>query len=155
MSIYSPVDLTRSRLFYLGLDIHFDTPTETLHTIVLGIVKYLWGQSVFVMEKGKTYDSIFSPHLQSISIDGLTTDAVPNYIFTNQGSLNGKHFKLLVQTVVFCVHDLVSRALYDCWRAAARLTVLLWYTTIHDMGIYEASLSMPDFTIYSVFFRPN
>lgn len=124
-----------------GLDVHIDTPTETLHTILLGVVKYLWGQSVFVMDKSKTFDT-FTTRLRSISINGLATDPVPNYIFTNRGSLNGKHFKLLGQKFTFCLHDLVSHELYDCWRTVGRLTVLLWYSTIHDVGAYMVCFSI-------------
>ncbi|QRV78439.1 hypothetical protein RhiJN_06454 [Ceratobasidium sp. AG-Ba] len=129
-----------------GFDVHIDTPTETLHTILLGIVKYLWGQSVFVMEKKKQFDT-FSVRLRSIFVDGLSSHPVPNYIFTNQGSLNGKHLKLLVQTVPFCLYDLVSQDLYHSWRTIGRLTVLVWYSTIHDMGAYliELQAAIDDF----------
>ncbi|QRW07133.1 hypothetical protein RhiLY_06132 [Ceratobasidium sp. AG-Ba] len=134
-------------LLYLpGFDVHIDTPTETLHTILLGVVKYLWGQSVFVMDKKKQFDT-FSVRLRSIFVDGLSSHPVPNYIFTNQGSLNGKHLKSLVQTVPFCLYDLVSQDLYDSWRTIGRLTVLVWYSTIHDMGAYliELQAAIDDF----------
>ncbi|KAF8599210.1 hypothetical protein BDV93DRAFT_498019 [Ceratobasidium sp. AG-I] len=126
-------------LLYPHLDVHIDTPTETLHTILLGVVKYLWGQSVFVMDKSKSFDT-FTARLRSISADGLATDPVPNYIFTNRGSLNGKHLKLLVQIIMFGLYDLVSLELYNCWRSVGRLTVLLWYSTIHDVDAYTAEL---------------
>jgi hypothetical protein len=43
-------------LFYKGVDMHCDTPTEILHTIILGVVKYFWGQSVYMIAKAKQFD---------------------------------------------------------------------------------------------------
>ncbi|KAG9127968.1 hypothetical protein FRC07_006758 [Ceratobasidium sp. 392] len=97
--------------------------------------------AVYVMEKSKTFE-IFSARLRSLSTYGLLSSPVPNYIFTNRGSLNGKHLKVLGQTMAFCISDLVSRDLYDCWRTIGRLMVLLWYSTIDDLDAYNAELTI-------------
>ncbi|KAI6095149.1 hypothetical protein F5141DRAFT_1013825 [Pisolithus sp. B1] len=39
-------DMLNPLLGMEGINIHMDTPTEILHTILLGIVKYFWGQTV-------------------------------------------------------------------------------------------------------------
>jgi hypothetical protein len=124
--------------FPLGLDIHIDTPTETLHTILLGVVKYLWGQAMFVMDKGKSFER-FAARLRCIAVNGLQTGPVPDYILTNRGSLNGKHFKVLVQTAIFCLYGLVSADLFNCWYTLGRLTVLLWYSSIRNVDAYIVS----------------
>ncbi|KAG1900387.1 uncharacterized protein F5891DRAFT_1128572 [Suillus fuscotomentosus] len=40
-----------------GVNIHQDTPTEILHTILLGIVKYFWGQTAWILDKGHLLDT--------------------------------------------------------------------------------------------------
>jgi hypothetical protein len=124
--------------YVLGLDVHIDTPTETLHTIFLGVIKYLWGQSTFVMEKNKSFDR-FASRLRSVAVDGLQTGPVPSYIWSNRGSLNGKHFKILGQVAIFCLHGLVSNELLNCWYALGRVVVLVWYSEIRDIDAYIVS----------------
>ncbi|KAJ6558706.1 hypothetical protein B0H10DRAFT_2369906, partial [Mycena sp. CBHHK59/15] len=53
-----------------GIDMHKDTPTEILHTVLLGVVKYYWGQTVWLLEKGKDF-ALFQTRLNSILADGL------------------------------------------------------------------------------------
>ncbi|KAG9080550.1 hypothetical protein FRC06_006451, partial [Ceratobasidium sp. 370] len=119
-----------------GLDIHIDMPTEILHTLLLGIAKYLWVEAVHVMDKNKTFD-LFCTRLCSVSTTGLNTDRlIPNYICTNQGSLNGKHFKILVQTIVFGFYGLIPNALRAAWCSLSRLVVLVWYSSIDNLAAY-------------------
>ncbi|ETW80535.1 hypothetical protein HETIRDRAFT_320848 [Heterobasidion irregulare TC 32-1] len=123
-----------------GVDIHKDTPTEILHTILLGIVKYFWGQTVFFLEKAKQFH-IFQICLNSIASDGLNIPAIPaDYICQYKGALIGKHFKTLSQIMAFTIYDLVPQNVLDAWLLISRLTVMLWHTEIDDMNVYLAKL---------------
>ncbi|KAI0696351.1 hypothetical protein BC835DRAFT_1405975 [Cytidiella melzeri] len=106
-----------------GVNIHLDTLTEILHTILLGIVKYFWGQTVFILEKSK---------LLSV----LQSWMDPDYMCRYRGSLIGKHFKSLAQVMPFLVYDLVPQIVVDGWNVIGELVVLLWHTTIEDCKKY-------------------
>ncbi|KAG2149224.1 hypothetical protein DEU56DRAFT_705213, partial [Suillus clintonianus] len=67
-----------------------------LHTLLLGVVKYCWGQTVNLLEKVKLLD-LFQTHLDSIAKDRLNALCLnANYICHYKGSLIGKHSKSLM-----------------------------------------------------------
>ncbi|KAF8430572.1 hypothetical protein L210DRAFT_1019310 [Boletus edulis BED1] len=124
-----------------GLDIHKDTPTEILHTILLGVVKYFWGQTAYILDKANLLDK-FRMRLESIEKDGLNTPSfAADYIVRYKGGLVGKHFKSLAQLMAFLVYDLVPQSVLDAWVLIGRLVVLLWHTSIDDLESYLATLS--------------
>lgn len=102
-----------------GFNVHQDTPTEILHTVLLGVVKYFWGQSVYLLEKAKLLD-IFQVCLDSIKKAGLI----------------GKHFKSLAQVMPFLIQDLLLRMVLDGWTCIGELVVYVWHTEIDDIEIY-------------------
>ncbi|KAF8158144.1 hypothetical protein B0H34DRAFT_782741 [Crassisporium funariophilum] len=115
------------------VDISQDTPTEILHTILLGVVKYFWGQTVFVLERDKQFD-LFQAHLNSIVEGGLNVPEITaNYMCHYCGGLIGKHFKTLAQVMAFT--DILN-----AWLILGRLIVLLWHTEIKDIDQYTAEV---------------
>lgn len=131
--------LTRSA----GIDIHRDTPTEILHTILLGVVKYFWGQTAFLLDKSKSLD-LFQSRLQSIDRDALNIPSLnAQYICHYKGALIGKHFKSLAQVMPFIIHDLVPQSVVNGWTVMGELVVLLWHTKIDDTEVYLVSASSP------------
>ncbi|KAG0693274.1 hypothetical protein DFH29DRAFT_985530 [Suillus ampliporus] len=102
------------------ISMHLDTPTEILHTILLGIVKYFWGQTVFLLEKAKLLH-IFQSRLESDK-DGLNAPSLnADYICHYKGSLIGKHFKSLAQVMPFLIHDLIPRTVVNGWTVMENL----------------------------------
>lgn len=119
-----------------GVNIHLDTPTEILHTVLLGVVKYFWGQTIFLIEKAKLLD-IFHSRLDSIERDALNAPSLnANYMCSYKGSLIGKHFKSLAQVMPFVIYDLVLQDVVDGWTTMGELVVLLWHTKITNLEVY-------------------
>jgi hypothetical protein len=116
-----------------------DTPTEILHTILLGVVKYFWGQTVCLLDKTHSF-TVFQARLASVDTIGLNLPKFnADYICKYKGGLIGKHFKSLAQVMPFLIYDLVPRNVYDGWLAIGTLVVLLWHTEIENTEEYLVS----------------
>lgn len=120
----------------LELNIHLDAPTEILHTVLLGIVKYFWGQTMYIICKNRKLQ-LFQARLESVSADGLNIPRImATYICQYRSSLIGKHFKTIMQIMPTIIYDLVNRDLLDAWLLTGRLAVLLWHTEIKNIDTY-------------------
>jgi len=123
-------------VYVSGLDVHEDTPIEILHTVLLGVVKYFWAHTYYVLEKSKYVDT-FRARLNSLDSNGLNIPPIPgDYMCQYRGGLIGKHFKILAQVMSFAVAGLVSDDVLKGWLLIGDLTVLLWYTSIRDTDQY-------------------
>ncbi|KAJ7136616.1 hypothetical protein C8R44DRAFT_828518 [Mycena epipterygia] len=112
-----------------GFDPTKDTPVEILHTILLGVVKYIWHSShtSWTPAQKQTY----SLRLQSTNTDGLSIHAIrANYIMQYANSLIGRQFKTLAQVNVFHVHGI--------------LAALIWVPEIRNLDEYLATANVMD-----------
>ncbi|KAJ7795671.1 hypothetical protein B0H14DRAFT_3114648 [Mycena olivaceomarginata] len=133
--LYSPF------LTMKGFDPAVDTPIEILHTILLGIIKYIWHvtHSPWSAEAKQTY----ATRLQSTNTDGLSIHAIRSaYIMQYAGSLIGRQFKTIAQTNIFHLRGLVSDDQFMAWRASGELAALMWVTEIRDLAEYRQDLKV-------------
>ncbi|KIJ47128.1 hypothetical protein M422DRAFT_249438 [Sphaerobolus stellatus SS14] len=124
-----------------GLDPNQDTPTEPLHTVLLGTIKYIWGLTCSAIIETENL-STFQARLASINTDGLGIPPLrASYLVQYRGGLIGRQFKALMQTISFVIHDIVKPEILAVWRAAGKVGALLWYPQIDDLEVYLAELS--------------
>ncbi|EGO01204.1 hypothetical protein SERLA73DRAFT_50283, partial [Serpula lacrymans var. lacrymans S7.3] len=122
-----------------GVNVHQDTPTEILHTVLLGVVKYFLGQTVWLLDKAHLL-TIFQAHLESLSKDGLNSPQLgAEYICRYKGGLIGKHFESLAQVMPYLIYDLVPQNVLHAWSVIGDLVVLLWHTRIDNLEEYLVS----------------
>ncbi|KAJ7509364.1 hypothetical protein B0H11DRAFT_1901490 [Mycena galericulata] len=136
-----PGDKVNPLLDISGLDPNRDTPVEILHTILLGIIKYVW----YILHSGwsEAQRDLFVIRLQSTDIDGLTVPPIRSaYMMQYRNGLIGKHFKTLMQTMVFHMHDLVSPELFTLVKSVSALGAMLWVHEIDDMDQYVKDLTV-------------
>ncbi len=118
-----------------GLDPHRDTPVEILHTILLGIVKYVW--HMLHSSWSDAQQELFTRRLQSTDMKGLEAPPIrASYIMQYRNGLTGKHFKMLMQTLSFHVHGITSPDQFKLVKAVGCLGAVLWCHEIRDMGQY-------------------
>ncbi|KAL0954389.1 hypothetical protein HGRIS_003373 [Hohenbuehelia grisea] len=136
-----PGDKINPLLNLAGLDPTQDTPVEILHTILLGIIKYVW----YMLHTSwtDTQRDLFVIRLQSTIIDGLNIPPFrAAYMMQYRNGLIGKHFKSLMQTMVFHVHDITAPEQFKLVKAVGALGSILWIPEIDNMDDYLSDLDI-------------
>ncbi|KAJ7855645.1 hypothetical protein B0H14DRAFT_3085413 [Mycena olivaceomarginata] len=121
-NIYSPFFAMK------GFDPTKDTPSELLHTILLGIIKYIWhvSHTSWSLKQKQTY----SMRLHS---------------------LIGRQFKTIAQVNIFHIRDLVTEDQFKAWRASGELSALLWFHEICNLEEYQQDLKVAVANVLDIF----
>jgi hypothetical protein len=81
--------------------------------------------------------NLFVICLQSTDINGFSVPPIhAAYIMQHCNGLTGKHFKMLMQTMVFHVHDLISDEQITLIKTIGLSGALPWVPEIEDMDRY-------------------
>ncbi|KAJ3781108.1 hypothetical protein GGU10DRAFT_278178 [Lentinula aff. detonsa] len=123
------------------LDPSQDTPVENLHTYLLGHEKYAWYHMHTSWDEST--QALFTIRLQSTDTNGLTIPPIRSaYMMQYRNGLIGKHFKTLMQTVVFHIQDIVSEKQFTLTKALGELGAALWIAEIDDLEQYLEDLQV-------------
>ncbi|KAF7351461.1 hypothetical protein MSAN_01578200 [Mycena sanguinolenta] len=118
-----------------------DTLVEILHTILLGDAKYTWYE--LHHKWTAVQQDIFTIRLQGTNLDGLRVPPIrAAYMMQYRNGLIGKHFKTLMQTMIFHIHDIVTPDQFVLVRALGELGPMLWLPVIDNMEEYLADLQI-------------
>ncbi|KAK7033799.1 hypothetical protein R3P38DRAFT_2772786 [Favolaschia claudopus] len=124
------------------LDPSQDTPVELLHTILLGVIKYIW-HHLHTHQWSDADRHLLAIRLQSTDITGLTIPPIrASYMMQYKNNLIGKHFKTIMQILAFHAHDICTPEQFALIKAAADLGARLWIPEIDDMEQYLADLKV-------------
>ncbi|KAK1235337.1 hypothetical protein PQX77_001447 [Marasmius sp. AFHP31] len=134
----------------VGFDPARDTPVKILHTILLGVVKYIWHYSTKTWSAAQK--TIFSQRLQATATDGLSIAQIQaEYIMKYSNSLTGRQFRQVVQTAVFHVYDLVDNDHFVAWKAVGHLAALLWQPEISNIEQYCSDVGVTAANVQDAF----
>ena len=110
-------------------------------------MKYLW--HTLNISWSDADRALFAVRLQSLDLSGLTVPPVrATYIVQYRNNLIGKHFKTLMQTLAFAIHDLVTASEFRLVQAVGALGAALWVHEIDDMDKYLVCIPLFGFRTY-------
>ncbi|KAK4698767.1 hypothetical protein P7C70_g7502, partial [Phenoliferia sp. Uapishka_3] len=118
-----------------GLNIHLQSPTEILHTILFGGGKYTC-HLTFKDHSAQIAD-YFIAVFESLNTSGLPAGKKINasYLLRFHGSLVGREFRVLMQTAAIALRPLVgmelmSEELWEVWRALGDLGAVAFVSSV-------------------------
>ncbi|KAF7291413.1 hypothetical protein MIND_01285900 [Mycena indigotica] len=122
----------------VGLDPGRDAPVEILHTILLGVIKYIWHH----LNTYKWTDNerhLLAIRLQSTDISGMNVPPIRGaYMMQYRNNLIGKHYKTIMQSLVFHVHGICNPDQFKLIKFAADLGAQLNIAIANLLDAWDA-----------------
>ncbi|KAH9822967.1 hypothetical protein DFH28DRAFT_1048547 [Melampsora americana] len=127
-----------------AFDGHSDTPVEILHVVLLGVVKYLFRDTMKTIKPGKAggnkYNDL-SARWRSFNTKGLKIPPIqPNTLIQFFQSLVGKEFRTVLQSVPFVIYEHITEKMRHLWTALCLLGSFVFQTAISDIDTYLTEL---------------
>ncbi|KAH9814285.1 hypothetical protein DFH28DRAFT_971155 [Melampsora americana] len=122
-----------------GFDGHLDTPVESLHVVLLGVVKYLFRDAMDNLPDS-ALPSVLA-RWKSFDTSGLNVPPIqPRTLTSYYQSLVGKDFQTILQSLPFVLYPHFSYERRRLWTALVHLGSYIFQTEITHMRTYLENL---------------
>ncbi|KAL1740323.1 hypothetical protein HDZ31DRAFT_76965 [Schizophyllum fasciatum] len=119
------------------IDPHAHTPVEILHVVLLGFLKYFWRDAISRLSDEQK--EVVKHRLSTMNVRGLDpgiTALRGHTLVQYCGSLVGRDFRIVNQTAIFSLYDMLPRVILDAWAALSSLVPLLWQPGTDNKDVY-------------------
>ncbi|KAH9808614.1 hypothetical protein DFH28DRAFT_908245, partial [Melampsora americana] len=126
-------------------DGHLDTPVGILHVVLLGVVKYLFCDTMKAIKPGKAGGQKYN-HLsvrwQSFNCTGLKMPPIqPTMLIQFFQSQVGKEFRTVLQKALFVIYKHLPEDFCHLWTALCMLGSYVFQSKIKNTGVYLKELN--------------
>ncbi|KAH9807198.1 hypothetical protein DFH28DRAFT_1151638 [Melampsora americana] len=126
-------------LHLAGFEGHLDTPVESLHVVLLGVVKYLFRDAMDNLPDS-ALPSVLA-RWKSFDTSGLNVPTIqPRTLTSYYQSLVGKDFQTILQSIPFVLYPHFSYERRRMWTALVHLGSYIFQAEITNMRTYLTNL---------------
>lgn len=124
-----------------GFNGHLDTPVESLHVVLLGVVKYLYRHAIKNIPESQHEE--LRGRWQSFNTSGLNIPPVkPETMVKYAQSLVGKEFRVVLQGAAFVLFPFLDERERHLWTMLGHLSSYIFQTKILDKAQYLEELEV-------------